>query len=169
MSTPTSIKPKDWQEGRRFRAWELKQQGWKQDDIAKALGVSKGAVSQWVKRARQGGQAALRRHPAPGPTPRLTQAQLGQIPTLLSKGAEYYGFIGQVWTAPRVATVIKEVFGVRYHETHVRRILKSLDWSSQKPIQRATQRDEAAIASWQAERWPALKKRPRKKAQLSSS
>lgn len=169
MSTTTSIKPKDWLEGRRLRAWELRQAGWKQDDIARALGVSKGAVSQWMRRARQGGPEALRRHPAPGPTPRLSPAQLAQIPDLLSKGAEYYGFIGQVWTAPRVRRVIKEVFGVGYHDTHVRRILKSLHWSSQKPVDRAAQRDEAAIAAWKTERWPALKKRPRKKKEPSSS
>ncbi len=31
--------PADWREGRRLRAWELAQQGWKQKDIAAALGV----------------------------------------------------------------------------------------------------------------------------------
>jgi DNA-directed RNA polymerase specialized sigma24 family protein len=60
----------DWREGRRRRAWELKEQGWKQQDIAAALGVTPGAVSQWLSRARQGGVEALRRHPAAGPTPR---------------------------------------------------------------------------------------------------
>ena len=43
----------DWREGRRLSAWELKQEGWNQRDIARALGVSKGAVSQWLKRAKQ--------------------------------------------------------------------------------------------------------------------
>jgi predicted transcriptional regulator len=38
--------PHDWKEGRRLRAWELSQQGWKQREIAEALGVSKAAVSQ---------------------------------------------------------------------------------------------------------------------------
>ncbi len=42
----------DWREGRRRRAWELAQQGWKHQDIAAALGVTPGAVSQWLKRAR---------------------------------------------------------------------------------------------------------------------
>ena len=37
--------PSDWREARRFRAFELKQDGWKQTDIAEALGVSEGAVS----------------------------------------------------------------------------------------------------------------------------
>jgi predicted transcriptional regulator len=50
MNEKTS--PTNWKEYRRFRAWELAQQGWKQCDIAVALGVTKGAVSQWLKRAR---------------------------------------------------------------------------------------------------------------------
>jgi predicted transcriptional regulator len=45
----------DWREGRRRRAWELKEAGWKQQDIAAALGVTPGAVSQWLSRARQRG------------------------------------------------------------------------------------------------------------------
>jgi transposase-like protein len=62
----------DWREGRRLRAFELKQQGWSQQRIADALGVSKGAVSQWMKRAREGGGVqALKRQPAPGASPRL--------------------------------------------------------------------------------------------------
>ena len=51
----TKQKATDWREVRRRRAWELKQQGWKQRDIAVALGVTEGAVSQWLKRAREQG------------------------------------------------------------------------------------------------------------------
>ncbi len=43
--------PRDWREARRLRAWELKQKGWKQQDSAEALGVSNGAVSQWMHKA----------------------------------------------------------------------------------------------------------------------
>jgi transposase len=65
----------DWRDGRRRRAWELKELGWKQSAIATALGVTPGAVSQWLKRARAQGIEGLRSHPATGPTPRLTPEQ----------------------------------------------------------------------------------------------
>ena len=150
----------DWLEGRRRRAWELKQQGWKQQDIAAALGVTKGAVSQWVRRAREGGVEALRRHPPPGPTPKLTAEQLAHLPQVLERGAEAYGYRGQVWTTKRVAEVIWRTFGVSYHPAHVSRLLRSVRLSVQQPVERATQRDEPAIAAWQTETWPALKKKP---------
>jgi predicted transcriptional regulator len=55
MRKTLSSRATDWREGRRLRAFELKEEGWSQKQIAQALGVSKGAVSQWMKRARDGG------------------------------------------------------------------------------------------------------------------
>jgi transposase len=161
-------RPVDWREGRRLRAWDLKQQGWTQQAIAEALGVTPGAVSQWMSRASQGGVEALRRRLAPGPTPKLTAEQRAQMPALLARGAEAFGFRGEVWTARRVAAVLKREFGVRYHPNHVGKLLRAAGWSPQKPLRRATQRDEAAIAAWHAERWPALKRGPTRKGGRSS-
>jgi transposase len=161
MNTPkTGTDVGTW---RRQRAWELYQAGWWQKDIAVALGVSRGAVSQWIKRGREGGVEALRTRPRPGGPAKLTAEQRAQIPGLLARGAEAYGFRGDVWTAARVAAVIWRSFGVRSHRDHVSRVLRQAGWSRQQPIERATQRDEAAIGRWYEERWPALrKKRPRK-------
>lgn len=50
--TSVEFTPHEWREGRRLRAWQLKQQGWRQKDIAIALGVTDGAISQWLSRAR---------------------------------------------------------------------------------------------------------------------
>jgi transposase len=153
-----------WREWRRHRAWKLHQQGWTQQQIAQALAVSQGAVSQWLQRASQQGVAALRDHPPPGARPLLTPEQRALLVALLLEGAEAHGFRGEVWTSQRVARLIHEQFGVHYHPGHVRRLLNDLGWSAQRPIQRATQRDEQAIAAWSVERWPALKKRHNKKA-----
>lgn len=160
--------PHDWKEFRRLRAWDLAQAGWKQCTIAQALGVTPGAVSQWLKRARTDGRAALQHRPPPGRPPRLTAAQRAQLPALLARGAEAYGFCGAVWTTRRVAALIARTFAVQYHPAHVSRLLRALNWSPQEPRIQATQRDEAAIMAWWRRRWPALKKRPLGKAAPSS-
>jgi transposase len=160
--------PQDWREGRRLRAWQLKQQGWKQKDIARALGVSEGAVSQWMKRADLAGADGLKRRPPPGAQPRLSADQKAQLPTLLARGAEAYGFLGAVWTQARVKQVIKQVFGVDYHRDYIGVLLREIGWSVQKPIQRASQRDEPAIEHWREETWPAIKKKLSRKAGQSS-
>jgi len=161
-------KKADWREERRKRAWHLKEAGWQQKDIAAALGVSEGAVSQWLKRGREQGVEALNAHPPKGVTPRLTAEQKAQIPELLAEGAEAYGFRGDVWTASRVAQVIARTFGVHYHRDHVGRLMREAGWSRQKPVERASQRDDEAIKHWSQERWPVLKKKPSRSRPPSS-
>jgi transposase len=168
MST-TDTPPRDWREGRRLRALELYEQGWKAIRIAEALGVTRGAVSQWLRRARDGGREALRHQKPPGARPRLTVEQRMQLPALLAKGAESYGFIGDIWTTARVATVIKRAFGVRYHPAHVSRLVRQIGWTQQLPRTRASQRDEATVAAWREQTWPALQAKRRRRTAPSSS
>ena len=164
----SAAQPKDWREGRRLRAWELHKQGWKQKDIASALGVTQGAVSQWLARGRDGGVATLRTRTSPGAPARLSARQLAQLPALLARGAPAFGFLGDVWTRARVAEVIKREFGVAYHPDHVGRLLRTIGWTVQKPVEQATQRDDDAIAVWREERWPEIKKKRRRKGAPSS-
>jgi transposase len=145
-----------------MRALQLKQQGWMQRDIAEALGVTEGAVSQWLAAARRGGADALRSHPAPGPSPKLTPSQRQLIPDFLWHGAEAYGFRGEAWTCARVARVLEEEFGVSYSKSQVSRVLRDLGWTPQVPITRAVQRDEEAIERWRLDRWPELKARAKR-------
>jgi transposase len=159
MEKTLSSQATNWREGRRLRAWELHQKGWQQRDIAEALGVTQGAVSQWLKRSREGGVAGLRHQPPPGATPPLSSTQREQLLEFLSQGAQALGFPGDVWSQPRVATLIRDRFGISYHPAHVGRILKACGWSSQKPVHRASQRNEEAIQRWKVERWPEIKKR----------
>ena len=163
MNEKRNQQPNDWREARRLRAWELKQKGWKQKDIAEALGVTPGAVSQWLKRGEAAGPEALRSRRGGGPKPRLNAAQLTELREQLTKGAEHFGFRGDVWTQPRVAVLIKRLFGVTYHPAHVGRILKKMGWSRQKPVTRASQRNEGAIERWRTEKWLELEKKPSRK------
>src|SRR5688572_15480006 len=101
-----TVESKDTAESRgwrRFRAVELRQAGWKQQEIADALGVTQGAVGQWLKAARTEGTTALLARKHPGPEPRLYAEQLQTLLAQLHLGAETHGFRGDLWTCPRVA------------------------------------------------------------------
>src|SRR5258708_27834788 len=159
----------DWREGRGRRGWEVKQAGWKQTQIAAALGVTSGAVSQWLTRARvEGVEEGLRAHPASGRPSKLAPDQRAQLPALLDRGAAADGLRGQVWTCKRVVAVIRHACGVTSDPSPVGRLLPTLGSSVQRPSERATQRDEAAMRGWWERRWPARKKkRPTKTGVVS--
>ena len=161
--------PHNGKAARRLQAWQLKQRGWAQRQIADALGVSAGAVSQWMKRARDGGPDTLRHRPPPGAPRRLSEAQLAHLPELLRRGPDAYGFRGQVWPRGRLAVMLRSEFGVTYHPTHVGRVCQAIRWSPPKPARQARQRNEAAIRRWREETWPALKRGRKSRTKPSSS
>jgi transposase len=151
-------KKQDVLEWRRMRAWELAKEGWTPRAIAEAFGVSRSIVCRWLRRATMGGKDALKQRVATGRPRQLTTEQRQQLPELLKQGAQAFGFRGDVWTAERVAILIKREYGVKYHPSHVGRLLREIGWTVQRPVTRATQRDEEAIDKWKTERWPELKK-----------
>lgn len=149
---------RDWQEPRRRQAIELIRRRWTQAAVAQALGVTQGAISQWVQAYRRDGFRGLRSIQRPGAPRRLSPVQRDLIPELLWHGAEAYGFRGNLWTCRRIAAVIEREFGVRYHPHHVARIMWELKWTPHQPVPRATQRNEVEIRLWRTRRWPELKK-----------
>src|SRR6266852_199818 len=83
-----------------------------------------------------------------------------RVAAALLKGPGAHGFATELWTLPRVATLIERLTRVRYHPGHVWYILRRLGWSLQRPTRQARERDEAAIAEWKRRRWPQVKKTP---------
>jgi transposase len=132
-------------ERRRRRAVELIKQGESPDDIAHFLSCGRSSVSTWRKLDRQAPER-LAAKPHPGPTPRLTDAQLKELEALMLQGAKAHGWRTHLWTAARAAELIERHFGIRFHPEHARKILKRrLRWTSQKPQKKAKERDEGAI------------------------
>lgn len=151
-------------EFRRLRAVELYDQGWRPVRIAEALGVTRGAVSQWLKAYREKGIDALRYRKVSKKPSRLSSQQKEELVVMLCQGPETFGYIGHVWTQARVGELIERKFGVCYHLNHVGKILKGCGWTYQKPVSRASQRNDEAVRQWCTERWPEIKKKPKKKA-----
>jgi transposase len=116
-----STTARDWREGRRLRALELLAEGYRASDVARVLGVSPGAVSQWSKRARTGGAEALLRRKRLGRGSRLTAPQLAELRRVLAERVS-----DGAWTTRRVAEIIAEKWGIQYSRAHVSRILKAL-------------------------------------------
>jgi transposase len=149
-------------EERRLEAGRLLQAGQlSHTDIARRLGVSRMAVSQWARQLRQhhGDPASLHARPIPGRPSRLSAEQWQRVLAVLKEGALKVGFDTERWTLLRIRAVILVAFGVRYHAHYLARRLKALGWSPQQPAVYARERDEALVQAWLAQDWPRIKKR----------
>lgn len=145
-------------ESRRQQAARFFRLGKPQAFVARTLQVSRQSVSRWYHAWKRGGTTALRAAGRAGRKPRLTPAHREQIDQALRRGARHHGFRTDLWTLPRVAVVIERETAVRYHPGHVWRVLRSLNWTRQRPARRAKEQDKNAIQRWVIQRWPAVKK-----------
>lgn len=145
-------------EKRRCRAVDLLKQGLNLPAVAARVGSSVSSVFRWQQAFRSQGRGALKSQPVPGRPPKLGTRQKRRLTEVLVAGALASGYSTDLWTQKRVAKVIQERFGIDYHPNHMWRLLQTLGWSVQKPMKRARERDEKAIAHWKRYRWPHIKK-----------
>src|SRR5262245_51231960 len=144
-------------ERRRRRAVQLLESGQRLPAVARHVGAAVSSVFRWWQAYRRKGPRGLEPKPTLGRPPRLVPTEKRQLVKLLTRGALHAGYRTDLWTLPRVAELIHQEFGVRYHPAHVWKVLTALGWSCQKPERRAVERDEAAIAGRRREEWPRTK------------
>lgn len=145
-------------EQRRRIAGRLLLQGHKLQEVAEAVDVSLSSVKRWKRAVREGGLDALAAKPHPGRAAALSERQRQRLVRILLKGPLKAGYRTDLWTCARVAGVIEKQFGVRYHPSHVWKILVRLGFTCQKPEQPRREQDEEAVRHWRRWKWPALKR-----------
>lgn len=145
-------------EERRLQAARWFAQGKSQAEVARLLGVSRQSASRWYQAWQRGGAAGLKSAGRIGRRPRLTLERLQQVEQALLQGARAHGYASDLWTLPRIARLIWQLTGVRYHPGHVWKILRGMGWSAQRPQRQAKERDEQAISRWKRRRWPQRKR-----------
>jgi transposase len=123
-------------ERRRMKAVKLFQQGLSQAEVARRLNVARESVRRWWNQfAAHGSGEALRKAERPGRKPRLTDAQLKQLRTMLRAGPTKSGFSDRSWTLKTIAEAIAARFGVDYHVRYVSWLLRNkLAWSLQRKV-----------------------------------
>ena len=158
MSTKTK-RDLNGMEARRRKGMRLLAQGVCQAEVARQCGVSRVSALRWEQQRKATKTNAWKRRPL-GRRPKLTPTHKQNLERALAQGEQAHGFLNDLWTLPRVATLIQRQSGVLLHPGHVWRLLGQLGWSLQRPSGRAVQRDERAVARWKKHTWPALRKSP---------
>jgi transposase len=133
--------------------------GMSQTEAARTFGASLRAVSKWMRLDRAGGLRALRlqrrgRRPGGGclSAPRAERIRtliVGKLPDQLQ--LPFY-----LWTRAAVASLLAREYGITVALVTGGRYLRAWGLSPQKPVRRAYERNEAAIARWLKREYPAI-------------
>lgn len=133
--------------------------GMKQGEAAQKYEVSLRAVNAWVARSKAGGLRALKpkRRGRPRGKGRLNAKQAAHIRrVVIGKMPDQLKLPFYLWTRVAVVQLIAQTYNLRLSLTSVGRYLKAWGLSAQKPVRRAYERNEEAIARWLVEDYPAI-------------
>ena len=132
-------------------------------EISAMLQVHRTRVHAWVKNWNlYGKEGILEGHRSGRPT-RLEDKDKEHLYDIVDSGPIAYGYSSGVWTSPMVAQVIEEEFGINYHPGHVRKLLKQLGFSVQRPAKELANADPEKKNKWVRYTNPNLKKRQRRR------
>lgn len=99
--------------------------------VGKSGGVSKAAVTGWVKTADEIGFEALHTKSRPGRPRKLSESQYDEIDKALQNDPKEHGI--NVWDGPSLASYIKDTFDVSLSVRQCQRLLHSLGYSKIRP------------------------------------
>lgn len=144
--------------------------GMTQSFAGQTYGLSLRAVQKACAKAKSGSLSALKKDGRGRPAghtllsvarqAKLKRIVLGKLPDQLK--LPFY-----LWTRQAVAALAKREFAVVLSGTTVGRYLKAWGFTPQKPVRRAYERNDAAIAAWLSEQYPlVVKEAKREKAQI---
>jgi transposase len=155
--TPEQIEERRLEGGRLLREGQLSKA-----KIARRLGVSRSAVSQWAQQMKQRrrGLKGLKRSKPVGARPYLTAAQWRKVLRDLQRGAQVFGYEDERWTLGRIQRLIVQQYGVSYNTNYLSEKLHKSGWSVQQPLRVAREQEQALVSEWLLEHWPRIKKRP---------
>ena len=145
---------------RRIHAVILNHEGKTSGNIANIIKTPRSRVSEWLKNYEYYGYEGLLEGYRPGRPAQLIAQQRSVLCDIIDSGPVAYGFLSGVWTSPMIARVVEQEFGVSYHPGHVRRLLRQLGFSVQRPRRALARANPEKQDRWHRYTYPNAKKSP---------
>ena len=140
--------------------------GAKRIAVAEAIGVNRRFVGEWARAYETQGSVALsggKRGRRPGEQKALNRQQEAMIRRMIaSKCPDQLELPFALWTREAIGQIIERKTGITLSLTAIGSYLAAWNFTPQKPIRRATERNEAAIMAWLEDEYPAIAKRAKK-------
>lgn len=143
-------------ESYRFAAIALNKEGVHPNIIAKSFGVTRQAVYRWFRNYDDAGTRGIQATTGNGRQLHLTEEQFLELCKLLRLPASELGYTTDLWSGTKVRHLIKNNFGIEYHQKHIPRLLRRLGLWLVFPERRALEQDLKEVKKWKLRRLPKI-------------
>ena len=144
----------------RRRAIAALNNGFKQVEVSRLMSVPERTIRRWVAQMRREGTSVIepqRRGRRAGEAAALNVRQMRRIEGMVrGKMPDQLRLSFYLWTREAVGALIKREYGVVLSPASIGNYLKRWGMSPQKPVRRAYERNDEAIARWLETDYPAI-------------
>ena len=131
--------------------------------ISATFGIGLRTIITWIKKFLSGGWKALENRPKKGRPRILNEMHLNWLlRAVRDSNPMQLKFEFAYWTLKLIRQALIDKFGLTLSVSTVRRALRALGMSPQKPKVKAYQRDDKAFEKWKSEDFPKIKKKAEK-------
>lgn len=141
----------------RLRVLNLREKGWKINDIAESFELHRGSVSRWFTYFRRKGKDGLLKKKASGAKPKISLQETNKLISILMHPATDFGFATPLWDCHRIQQLIKNKFEKSIDQSNIWRLLRRWGFTPQKPEKHAIEQSEQLVAEWLVEEWPKIR------------
>src|ERR687883_590441 len=135
---------RDAKAARRMLALALVLEGASREEAARAAGMDRQTLRDWVHRYNAEGLPGLRDRRRPGPRPRLTAEQEAELATAVERGPDPDRDGVVRWRRVDLRALIEARFAVRLHERSVGKVRRRLGFARLSVRPKHPKADEAA-------------------------
>lgn len=143
-----ACKVTDPKQVRRLLAIAAVYDGMNRRDAAAVGGMDRQSLRDWVYRFNEAGPEGLHDHKASGAVPKLTALQKAELASLVEAGPDPQSDGVVRWRRIDLKEVIRDRFGVDYHERSVSRLLHDLGFSHMSARPRHPGQDAAMLETF---------------------
>lgn len=147
----------------RISAVKRVQAGESPETVASGMGINRRTIYRWLFAHKAHGYEGLHAKPVPGPQGRLNRRQLQRLEKIIrEKNPQQMKFEYALWTLRMIQTLIHQEFGVNLSVSSVRRLVRNMGFTPQRPLYRAWQQDPEKVAQWLREDYPKILKQAKR-------
>ena len=154
----------EYRVARRIHAVILNAEGNTSGELSALLKAPRSRVSEWLSNYSRCGLEGLLEGYRSGRPSRLNAVQKTTLDDIIESGPAAYGLDSGVWTSPMISRIIEEEFGVEYHPGHVRKLLRVMGFSVQRPRRVLARANATEQDRWHRRTFPSIKKRRNRRA-----
>lgn len=155
--------PEELEHRRKLIVHRVIDDGYSIRDVSDFFDIDPSSVRRWLRAYECHGEDGLLAHPVLGRPRKLSRFQEKIVARWINENPTAFGFRNELWTAPKIALLIKREFGVHFNPNYLAEWLRERHFTPQKPQRVPRERDPKAIAAWLEHDWPRIKQKASRK------